>query len=60
VAIGLFFSITGHVMFALRDPDSLRSMWVGTISRAWARTNAPRWLEEVGADDDAGRGHTQA
>jgi len=60
VAIGLFFSITGHVMFALRDPDSLRSMWVGTISRAWARTNAPRWLEEVGAADNAGRDHTQA
>jgi formate dehydrogenase subunit gamma len=46
VAIGLFFSITGHIMFALRDRDSLRSMWTGTISRAWARMNAPRWLDE--------------
>ena len=47
VAIGLFFTITGHVMFALADRESLDSMWRGTISRAWARTHAPRWLPEA-------------
>jgi cytochrome b subunit of formate dehydrogenase len=52
VAIGLFLSITGHIMFALRDPDSLRSMRVGTISRAWARRNAPRWLDELDEVDE--------
>jgi formate dehydrogenase subunit gamma len=52
IFLGLCVTITGHVMFALRDPDSLRSMWEGTISRVWARRNAPRWLEESAASDE--------
>jgi formate dehydrogenase subunit gamma len=47
IAIALFVTITGHVLYALRDPDSLSSMWRGTISRTWARRWAPRWVEEL-------------
>ncbi len=49
IAIALFFTISGHVMYALADRDSLRSMWDGRISRAWARKRAPKWLEETDA-----------
>jgi formate dehydrogenase subunit gamma len=51
IYLALFVTITGHILFALRDPDSLSSMWRGTISRAWARRTAPRWLEEIEQDD---------
>jgi formate dehydrogenase subunit gamma len=54
IFLGLCVTITGHVMFALRDPDSLRSMWAGTVSRAWARRNAPRWLDEPAGLDEEG------
>jgi formate dehydrogenase gamma subunit len=48
VAIALVVTITGHILFAIRDADSLGAMWRGgKISRAWARRHAPRWLEEV-------------
>jgi formate dehydrogenase subunit gamma len=60
VAIGLFVTITGHIVYALRDGDSLRSMRRGTISRSWARRYAPRWLAEIdhrrAADSDKRRG----
>ncbi len=47
IAIALFFTITGHVLFAFSDRESLDSMWSsGTISRAWAKKRAPRWLAE--------------
>ncbi len=46
VAIALFFTITGHILFAFSDRESLDSMWSGTISRAWAKRRAPRWLDE--------------
>jgi formate dehydrogenase subunit gamma len=54
VAIALVVTITGHIMFAIRDADSLQAMWRGgKVSRAWARRHAPRWLEEVEADQSA-------
>ncbi len=46
IFIALFFTITGHVMFAVADRDSMNSMLTGTISRNWAKRHAPRWLEE--------------
>jgi formate dehydrogenase gamma subunit len=53
VAIALVVTITGHILFAIRDADSLRAMWRGgKISRAWARRHAPRWLEEIDAEED--------
>ncbi len=50
IFLALVVTITGHIMFAIRDADSLQSMWRGgRISRAWANRNAPRWLEEEDA-----------
>lgn len=42
LAVGLV--VIGHVGMALRDPDALRSMWTGRISRRWAERHAPGWL----------------
>jgi formate dehydrogenase subunit gamma len=47
VAVGLV--VIGHIGMAVRDPDALRSMVVGTIGRAWAKRHAPAWLS--GRDD---------
>jgi formate dehydrogenase subunit gamma len=46
IAIALFFTITGHILFAFADRESMESMWKGTISRNWAKRRAPRWLAE--------------
>ena len=42
VAVGLV--IIGHIGMALRDPDALRSMVKGDITRRWAAKHAPAWL----------------
>ena len=42
LAVGLV--VFGHIGMALRDPDSLRSMWSGDVPRRWARRHAPAWL----------------
>jgi formate dehydrogenase subunit gamma len=47
LALGIWIAVTAHILFALRDPDALRSMWRGTISARWARTKRPRWYEET-------------
>jgi formate dehydrogenase subunit gamma len=46
VFLGLAVTITGHILFAVNDPLSLRSMVRGRIPSSWARRHAPRWLEE--------------
>ena len=46
VALGVWLAVGGHVLFALRDPEALRSMVRGAISARWARTRRPRWYEE--------------
>ena len=52
--IALFVTITGHILFALRDRDSFNSMVTGHISRTWARRHAPLWLDEVQAAERQG------
>lgn len=52
LAIGL--AIFGHIGMALRDPDSLRSMWSGHVPAGWARRHAPAWL--AGEDPPAPEG----
>lgn len=42
VAVGLV--IIGHIGMALRDPDAMRSMFKGDITRRWASRHAPAWL----------------
>jgi formate dehydrogenase subunit gamma len=47
VFVALAVAITGHVLYATRDGEALRSMVGGWISGAWARRRAPLWYEEV-------------
>jgi formate dehydrogenase gamma subunit len=41
--------IAGHVLMALSDRDSLRSMVGGRIRRGWAQHHAPAWVAELDA-----------
>ena len=50
VFIALVVVITGHIAFALRDPESLRSMVRGWVPVAWARRHRPKWAEEVSGE----------
>ena len=43
----LIVVITGHIAFALRDGDSMRSMIKGWVPESWARRERPRWWAEV-------------
>ncbi len=45
--ITLFVVIVGHIMFALSDVDSLRSMVRGWVPEQWARRERPRWWAEI-------------
>jgi formate dehydrogenase subunit gamma len=47
IAFFLFITITGHILYALRDGDALRAMWRGWIPSAWAAHHAPLWHEEL-------------
>ncbi|MGH9077742.1 MAG: cytochrome b/b6 domain-containing protein [Acidimicrobiales bacterium] len=47
LAITAVVVITGHVLFAISDPDAMWSMVEGRISRRWAERHAPGWLAEV-------------
>lgn len=45
IAVGI--AVIGHIGMALRDPEALRSMVVGTVSRRWAAVHATRWMKET-------------
>jgi formate dehydrogenase subunit gamma len=53
VYVGLFLTISGHILFAVNDGESLSSMVRGRVSAAWAKRHAPRWYEEETASDRA-------
>jgi formate dehydrogenase gamma subunit len=55
VFLGLAVAITGHILFAVNDPEALGAMVRGWITRSWARNHAPRWLEEEDAAAEADR-----
>jgi formate dehydrogenase subunit gamma len=46
----LIVVIIGHIIFALRDPDSMRSMLKGWVPQSWARRERPVWWAEQVAD----------
>jgi formate dehydrogenase subunit gamma len=46
-ALGIWLSVTGHVVLAARDPIALGGMLRGSVTARWARTGRPRWYEEV-------------
>ena len=45
VALGIWVSVLGHIMLALRDPDALQGMLHGVVPARWARRHRPRWYE---------------
>jgi len=60
--LALIIVIAGHITYALRDPDSLRSMVRGWVPEQWARRERPNWWADVvaasadaGSDVEAGR-----
>lgn len=50
-ALGIVVLVTGHIVFALSHPAAMRAMVRGFVTRGWASTHAPRWVEEL---DDEG------
>jgi formate dehydrogenase subunit gamma len=54
-ALGIWCAVGGHVLFALRDPEALRSMVRGTVSARWAATERPRWYADEAARPAADR-----
>jgi formate dehydrogenase subunit gamma len=48
LALGLL--VVGHVMYALRDPDALRSMRTGWVPLRWARREHAAWVDELEAE----------
>jgi formate dehydrogenase gamma subunit len=48
--------IAGHILMALSDRDSLRSMVTGRIRRRWAQHHAPGWVAEVDPDPPQPKG----
>lgn len=45
--------VLGHLWYALRDPGSLRGIWTGQVSRAWAARDHPAWLDEYDGQQTA-------
>ena len=39
--------VAGHILFALRDTDSLRAITFGWVPESWARREHPRWWADV-------------
>jgi formate dehydrogenase subunit gamma len=50
VATALFFTIAGHILKALSDPEAVRGMAGGDVSLRWARRHHPRWADELERD----------
>ncbi len=49
LALAIFVVVSGHILFAVTHPESMRSMLKGWVSEAWAARNAPGWLGEKNA-----------
>lgn len=52
VSIGLFVTVTLHIVKALSDREALGGMWGGTVSTAWSGRHHPRWFDEVRDRDE--------
>jgi formate dehydrogenase subunit gamma len=47
-ALALWVVVIGHIVFAVRDGDSLEAMLLtGSVPAAWAREHAPLWHEQL-------------
>lgn len=47
VAAALFLLVFGHIAFAVKHRDALRSMFKGWVTESWANRNAKGWLTEL-------------
>jgi formate dehydrogenase subunit gamma len=52
-ALALGLLVLGHIMYALRDPDALKSMRTGFVPLRWARREHGAWAAEL-ADETEG------
>ena len=60
-ALVLGLVVVGHIVMALRDPESLRGMARGVVDTAWAERERPRWFAEVvRRPSDSGAPSTEA
>jgi formate dehydrogenase subunit gamma len=59
IALGVV--VIGHILIALRSPESMQSMLRGSVSERFARREWPRWwAEEVGAGSAQTAGDVEA
>lgn len=49
-ALALGLLVLGHVIYALRDPDALRSMRTGRVPLRWARREHSEWAEQIAGE----------
>jgi formate dehydrogenase subunit gamma len=52
-ALGLGLLVIGHIWFAVRDPEAMRSMYRGFVSLRWARREHAAWAAEQSGNRDA-------
>jgi formate dehydrogenase subunit gamma len=55
VALGIWISVTGHILIAMRDPVALGGMLRGHVPARWARAERPRWYEAETGEPAAAR-----
>jgi formate dehydrogenase subunit gamma len=58
-ALGLGLLVVGHIVYALRDPEALRSMRTGRVPLRWARREHAEWAAEM-VDEPADDSQDQA
>jgi cytochrome b subunit of formate dehydrogenase len=56
LALAILIVVAGHIWYATRDPEAMRGMWSGAVTRSWASRNHAGWLvEQEGAAGAAPR-----
>jgi formate dehydrogenase subunit gamma len=50
-ALGLGLLVVGHILYALNDPDALKSMRTGRVPLRWARRHHGEWAAELEPND---------
>lgn len=51
-SLGLGLLVFGHILFAMKDPEAMRSMRRGFVSLRWARREHADWADEVAGEPD--------
>jgi formate dehydrogenase subunit gamma len=59
-ALALGLLVVGHVGYAFRDPDALKSMRTGRVPLRWARREHIAWVEELSDDKPSSEAPDQA